>query len=321
MTEAGTRSLPPVPPAEASSPPVGEVRRITYSGAEALTLRLAGSLRETLGPDLRHSRFVPIPRGGLFVLGMLGYLLDLEPDQIQPTPGAKPGLAVIVDDCAVSGNRLARALDSLAADRIAVAHLLSPEPLRRSVEAAEPRVVRCLAAADLRCRLHPDALSEGFAKRWRRRLPGRRYWVGPTEPIAFPWGAPEEVWWNARDERLETGWYRVSPRDCLRFRAELDLPEPDGPTGPLDLAEGALWKLDGDRLLLRRSDASGRLVGLEGVALDMWRTLIAFGDAERAREHLLGLYAVDERELTEDLAAFLDDLCDRGFLSRRPGAE
>ncbi len=307
--------------AETISLPAARVHAVTYRKAERLSAALGEAVRRTLGSDLPRSRFVPIPRGGLFVLGMLSYQLGLRPEQIRSSYEPASGPLVLVDDCAVSGTRVGRALESLAAERIVVAHLLSPADLRRAVEAAEPRVERCLAGADLQPRKASERSSEDSEQLWRERLPGRRYWIGSTEPVAFPWGAPEEVWWNARDERLETGWHRASPRDCLRFRAELDLPEPDGAPGPLDLAEEALWKLDGGRVLLRRAEPSGRLVGLEGVALDMWRALIAFGDAERAREHLLSLYAVDETELAEDLAAFLDDLCDRGFLARRSAGE
>lgn len=306
------------------------VRTIAYPEAESLALRLGRRLRARLGSDCERLPFRALPRGGLFVLGMIGYVLDLAPSQLRGQGPASDPRMVLIDDCALSGARLAQELDRLDAGRdaaagplrVVVAHLLSPPELRQAVEELEPRVEACVTAADLAS--HPEPESDGeeaFDVRWRPRLPGRRYWLGSVERVAFPWSEPETVWWNARDERLETGWHRASPRHCLRFRAELDLPEPDGTPGPLDLAEGALWKLDGDRLLLRRSEPSGRLVGLEGVALDMWRALIAFGDAERAREHLLGLYAVDGTELAEDLEAFLDDLCDRGFLVRGSAGE
>ncbi|MGD2113454.1 MAG: PqqD family peptide modification chaperone [Acidobacteriota bacterium] len=300
------------------------MRRIDYPGAERLALRLSSALRDQLGPELSTLPFVPIPRGGLFVLGMLSYALDLSPSQIRtldaPATGPSAGSGVVlVDDCALSGARLAGALDRIGAGegRVVVAHLLSHPDLRRAVEAAEPRVARCLAADDLSSL--EGAFPEDFDVIWRGRLPGRRYRVVPVEPVAFPWSEPEAVWWNARDGLLERGWHRVSPRSCLRFRAELRLPEPRDAPGPLDLAGGVLWKLDGDRVLLRAADRTGRLIGLGGVALDMWKSLIAYGDRERAAEHLSGVYDVARADLERDLDALLQDLLGRGFLVRPAG--
>jgi hypothetical protein len=219
-----------------------------------------------------------------------------------------------VDDCALSGARLAEALDRIGrqGEPVVVALLLAHPELSRALEADEPRVACCLTGGDLVDRA--GEVPDDFEAIWRDRLPGRRYWLGPVEPVAFPWSEPEAVWWNARDGRLEREWRRVSPRSCLRFRAELDLPEPEGPPGALDLADGVIWKLDGERVLLRSADRSGRLIGLEGVALDMWKSLIAFGDPERAGRYLVSVYDVARSELDRDLGELLDDLVDRGFL-------
>jgi hypothetical protein len=183
------------------------------------------------------------------------------------------------------------------------------------VTAAEARVERCVAAGDLAARRDlPEAALAGFAERWRQRLPGRRYWLGALEPVAFPWSEPEVVFWNAREGRLEDGWHRVPPRACLRFRAELRLPAVEGPAGPLALAPGALWKLDGDRLLVRTPGDDGRLFGFRDVALDMWRALLASGDLDRSLRYLAGLYDTDETELGRDLRGFVAELLDRGLL-------
>ena len=290
------------------------VRRIGYSEAEGLTIRLAAALRDAAGPDLPGHTFVPIPRGGLFVLGMLSYALDLEAPQVRSLAGTGHEPVVLVDDCALSGARLARALDELGAASVVVGHLLSHPELRRAVERDEPRVERCVAAADLEER--GDAPPrEAFGETWRPRLPGRRYWLGAVEPIAFPWSEPEAVWWNARDGRLEDGWRRASPRSCLRSRCDLELPQPERPPGPLDLAEGLLWKLDSGRLLVRPTGGSGRILGFGDVALDMWRALLAFGDLDRAADHLASLYDADPDELEADLRTFAGELVDRGLLA------
>lgn len=307
----------PPPDAIPAGPPV---QVFDWPATERLAEGLASRLRRELGPELSTFSFLAIPRGGVLVLGMLAYLLELEKDRIAAPGDPPPERVVLVDDCALSGARLARALERITAPRVVVAHLLSHPELRRSVTAAEPRVERCVAAGDLAARRDlPEAALAGFAERWRERLPGRRYWLGALEPVAFPWSEPEAVVWNARAGRLEDGWRRVPPRACLRFRAELRLPEAGGPAGPLALAPGVLWKLDGERLLLRTPGDDGRLFGFRDVALDIWRALLATGDLERSLRHLASRYEADETELDRDLRGFVAELLDRGLLVDAPG--
>jgi hypothetical protein len=312
-------------------------RLLDWTETESLTARLASLLRERAESGAGTPfTYAAIPRGGLFVLGTLAYLLDLPPERIAPSVDRSdsPGPLVLVDDCALSGARIARELDRLlgsdrSADpgrRVIVAHLCSHPELRRAVEAAEPRVEACLAAADLAERADlPSETREGFQERWRARLPGRRYWLGAVEPIVFPWSEPESVWWNARDERLEDGWRRVPPRRTLRARAELGLP-PDaaGAEPAFDLAPGTLWKLDrpdaagdeeGDRLSLRSPD--GGLFGFRGTALDVWRALLAGGDRAAAARRLTALYEVEEGEARRDVDELVDLLVERGLLVPR----
>lgn len=288
---------------------------------EGLASRLAERLRSDLEADVRSSVFVAIPRGGLFVLGMLSYLLDLKPSQLATSTTDLPGPVVVVDDCAISGARLAATLDRLGrrgvGDRVVVGHLLSHPALRGAVEAGEPPVSRCLAADDLvEWRGASAAERAALAERWRRRLPGRRYWLGPVEPVAFPWSAPDSIWWNERERIVEEGWHRISPWRALRFRAELRLPAPpggDSERGPLDLAPGTLWKLDGDRLLIVSPE--GRLWGFTGVGLDLWRGLLAFGDEELTVRYLSSLYEAGAERLARDVRELVDTVADRGLLA------
>lgn len=316
------------PPDRQAQVHLPSIRRIDHAEAERLTGRLASSLRDKLGAELRAASFVAIPRGGLFALGMLSYLLDLPRERVGSVPSEEAdSLIVLVDDCALSGARVATALSRTPAERVVFAHLLSPPSLRRAVE-AEPRVIGCFAGGDLGEGEIPEHEIE---QRWRERLPGRRYWLGAVEPVAFPWSEPETVWWNARDGRLEDGWRRAEPRRCLRFRAELGLPpesaedDPDRPA-PFGLAPGVLWKLErGDdgavRRLLLRGGAEDRLYGFEGTALEVWRALLAGGDSAAAAERLAALYEVGEGEARADVDALIDELLGRGLLARcRPGA-
>ena len=83
---------------------------------EMLSARLVpwpSQLVDSLGTEtLSRCRFVALPRGGLFVLGMLAYLLDLRADRVGDVgeSGIRPGGSdsaplVLVDDCALSGLR------------------------------------------------------------------------------------------------------------------------------------------------------------------------------------------------------------------------
>ncbi len=307
-------------PAADLESPAPTVACLGWREVERLAWRLAERLREELDSDLGRSVFVAIPRGGLFVLGMLSYLLELRPEQLATSNTETSGPFVVIDDCAISGARLAATLDGLdrrgVADRLVVGHLLSHPALRDAVESGHPPVSRCLAADDLaEWRGASAAERAALSERWRRRLPGRRYWLGPVEPVAFPWSAPDSIWWNERERVVEEGWHRVSPWRALRFRAELRLPAPpgvDSERGPLDLAPGTLWKLDGDRFLI--VSAEGRLWGFTGVGLDLWRGLLAFGDEEPTVRYLSSIYEAGAERLARDVREFVDTVAGRGLL-------
>ncbi|HEX6200804.1 MAG TPA: hypothetical protein VF150_11100, partial [Thermoanaerobaculia bacterium] len=179
--------------ASPSSGPLGETEQARLGALAALLDRLAGSARyvgyaqaerdcEALAAKLlaRFSRaelqrfsYLPIPRGGLIVLGMLSYLLDLAPERL--AVGRPPdGPVVVIDDCALTGARLAATLRALPETEVVFAHLYSHPALRRAVVRREPRVVECLAARDLRDlapESYPDPKDLGrWRRRWRRRL-------------------------------------------------------------------------------------------------------------------------------------------------------
>jgi len=60
-----------------------------------------------------------------------------------------------------------------------------------------------------------------------------------------------------------------------------------------------------------------KVVGLDGVAADMWRALAAYGDPEAAMDYLLAHYEVDEGVLRSDLDRFIAELVDRGLLDHQ----
>lgn len=294
-------------------------RQIGYAEAEALCGALAEELRRHLAADLEGWTFRAIPRGGLIVLGMLSYLLGLRREQVEAAGEGGSARVVVVDDCALSGARFGSFLSRLSAREVVFVHLASHPELRRAIVRAEPRVGVCLAAVDLAERAGaPPWRDAGFWDPWRARLPGRRYWLGAVQPVAFAWSAPEVVFADG-DVLLDDGWHRDSPLASLRGRVAAGVPEATGGSGVesgLDLPPAVLWKLDRGALLLR---SEGRLYRLAGTGLEMWRALLAFGLSERAIDHLAARYRADRASLAADLVAFAERLVAEGLLQPGPG--
>ncbi len=290
-------------------------RRIGYEEAEALCARLAAEVRGRLGDEIGRWSFRPIPRGGLIVLGMLSYLLGLRREQVEPSGEPAPRRVVLVDDLASSGARFGETLPKVGADEVAFVHLLSHPRLRSAIVGAEPRVAFCLAAEDLCERTDaPASGDEAFWDRWRARLPGRRYWLGAVEPVAFAWSAPDVVFWDAAEGRVDDGWRRGSPDASLDAWVAAGLPGPRRATA-LHVPEGVAWRTGEGCLRLRAGD---RCYGLDGTGLEMWRALLAFGPGESAVARLTELFDAPEPVLAADLAAFSDRLVDAGLLRLRP---
>jgi hypothetical protein len=291
------------------------MRFVSYREAEYYCAQLARQLKVYLDPEVKNCRFVAIPRSGFIVLGMLSYILALEQRQVvcwMSDDKAEP--TVVVDDCSLSGARFAATLEQIDTERVIFAHLFSHPGLRQAILSSEPRVEACLAAGDLDERtdfVPPDR--EAFETTWRERLPGRRYWLGTVEPVAFAWSQPDHVLWNERTGQLEDHWHWASPRRCLSTRVALGMPLAATPAGPITVPPHVQWKHEHDEVVLWHSQRD-QVYGLKGVADAMWRALAAYGDSNAAVEHLLTQYDVSETELRSDLTLFTEELLDKGLL-------
>ncbi|HEX2252990.1 MAG TPA: PqqD family peptide modification chaperone [Thermoanaerobaculia bacterium] len=314
------------------------LRFVDYRQAERDCALLAEELARQV-PDLARARFTAVPRGGLIVLGMLSYLLELRPEQLAPEgpPGTGPDLLVVVDDCALSGLRARQALAAGGSRRVVLAHLYSPPPLRQSLE-ADPRVERCLAARDLADRtaeLLPDAAErEAWARRWRERL-GERSWHGLAEPVAFAWSEPDRPLWNDLAGRAEDGWRLVPPHRCLKSRVRLggmelaaaeargtapgreQDPQRDEPAWRL--APGIAWgDFDGVVWLCRSTDR--QVFSLADTAADLWRWLMACGRPQAVVERATAVYGASAEVVRADLDELVERLSAEGLVEHRGGA-
>ncbi len=301
------------------------LHHVGYREAELAAERLADALVSRFGrAALSEFRFTAIPRGGLIVLGMVAYALELSAEQLDAA-GDPAAVQVVVDDCAISGDRFRRYLASSAvARRTVFAPLFSTPALRAAICAAEPeRVWACVSAHDLvdRAPERQGAAYAAWRERWQARPTGGAYWIGQPEPITFAWNEPDLGYWNPVTQRREKGWSLLSPEHCLKHRRH------DGPTPCVQVAagwDGGLRPADEvlaitfeDRVYVGACGWTAPLV-LEDVAADLWRALQGTGDHGAAAASVADAYDAPVAAVREDLDRFVRQLLDRGVLVQRP---
>jgi hypothetical protein len=290
------------------------LRFMGYQDAEEAAERLAAILLDLLGPDrVTNSFFQPVPRGGLIVLGMLSYFLDLRHDQLPPAARDDRPL-VIVDDIALTGVRLHEHLDRARTTGVVVAHLASHPELRTAVE-RDHRVDHCVAAVDL------ESLADGLGKEeaarlrrmWEERLDEERVWLGGPSAVGFAWSEPDRMVWSEDPNAVIEGWRLISPELCIENRRLLGPPA-------LDRSARAFWFPDA--IAVRRSTHYAEIcildtetvVRLDGSAADMWGALGTLGDVTAAGRYLATRYDAPVDVLTRDLGAFATTLVASGLL-------
>lgn len=296
--------------------PDAQVRYLDYRQAEEAAETLAARLLEVIGEEDLHQRvYLPIPRGGLIVLGMLSYLLDLSPDQVVST-GVEQRQVVLVDDAALTGSRLRRAVEESDSGDLIVTHLASPKELRTAVE-ADDRVKACIAAVDLQALDAAEGASQatGFRELWRERLPDERYWYGHPELIAFPWSEPDQILWDPVAERIETGWHLVSPEMSLKSRGSLGPPSEDRSNRHFQFPDDIAFGEFDDGYLICQLETE-EVFRLDTIAGKLWGALGTLGDVKAAEVHLARKLNADQTALAADIAALAGEFVDSGILER-----
>lgn len=299
------------------------LRYVGYRRVEDDCEELATRLIEALGRDaVLDSDFVAIPRGGMIVLGMLGYFLDLRPSQLAGTASPHRPRTVVVDDCSLSGVRFGQFLAQLPDRPIVFATLYSHPDLRNAIEAREPRVEAVVSARDLRdhapALLGPDY--PAWKERWATRSGGEGYWIGHPERVCFPWNETDVGFWNPIAERGEVGWRLVPPELCLKNRVAAAAPRAPRiqvqprTDHPLSTAPTTLFAKLPDCTVVANY-RTGEVVRLTDVAAEMWHRIVEEGDPGRVVATLLDEYEVEEDVLKRDLSALIEEMERRGFLA------
>jgi hypothetical protein len=296
------------------------VRYVDYGRAEQDCELLAAKIRERFtASDLDRSVFSAIPRGGLIVLGMLAYLLDLRPAQLR-AEREPDGTLFVVDDCALTGARFASHLSHTEARQVVFSPLYSHPALRQTICEQESRVSACISAHDLADLAGmPGNGLEAWRQRWSERLGGKRYWIGPTELVCFAWSEPDHPFWNPATGRVEDVWRWLPPHLCLKTRGRLA--GPSGAATPRQWQapehvvsgelDGALWLCD---------TRTEHIYSFSGVGADIWRLLACWGHPSPVTEKLTEMYDVHAEVARGDVARFAAELEAMGLLERISGS-
>jgi hypothetical protein len=302
------------------------LRYVSYADAESAARALARRLVDGVGEEtLSRCRFAALPRGGLFVLGMLAYLLDLRADQVGDPLQTKSGEGgansplVLVDDCSLSGLRFAETLEGLDAASVIFAHLFSHPHLRDAIQDREPRVMGCYSGEDLRD-LGDEFLEEdrgAWEERWRERSGGRAYWIGLPEHVCFPWNEPDITIWNAATESEEAPWRIVPPEFCLKNGPVVPglarLQEQPACRGRIRPAEATVFARLEDEVLAANVE-TGHAFSLPGIAGEIWLRLIGGSSPDLVVDGLATEYDAEPSRIKADVDSLLERALELGLL-------
>jgi len=301
---------------------LSRLRLVDYTQVEAGCIRLGESLRDRLQDQfLEDASFVGIPRGGTVVLGLLSYVLGLDQTQIHPQD-LTSGPLIVVDDCFLSGARLARFLEEHPSPtEVVAAGLYAHSDLRTAVEQEQPRVKACVTARDLTDYapgIYGDNY-EAWKARWDRRETGPRFWTGITEHLCFPWGEPDYGIWNSETEQTDRAWAVAPPDRSLKARfsgqrgSEGAVQVQQSSSGAITVPPEVFYATFSDQVLVGAT-GSEECLELDGSAADFWTALVTCETISEAKVVLQRKYDIEPERLKSDLRAFVETLADRQFL-------
>ncbi|EKF85884.1 hypothetical protein A994_05341 [Methanobacterium formicicum DSM 3637] len=297
----------------------GNLKFVDYKNAEEACEKLASKILAVYSPkELESFYFMAIPRGGLIVLGMLSYLLNLKQSQFE-TSDQPDQPVMIVDDIALTGKRISKILSNTQSSHVVIANLYSHPDLRKSILEKEPRVKYCFSAHDLKDQARGNYPDTNDYYSWRKKMNkrmGGRYWIGQVDLVGFAWSEPDYPFWNPVTDKLEDGWRSLPPHKCLKNRSIFGILPDESATKDLQLSSAVIMGCFHDEIWLFQKDTQ-QIYSLTGVAAEIWRVLVSYGNIESSIPYLMDKYDVEESILRLDLESYVDDLLEIKIFKKR----
>jgi len=292
---------------------------VDYKKAEEDCEKLASKILAVYSPkELEPFYFMAIPRGGLIVLGMLSYLLNLKQSQFEPS-GNPNQPVMIIDDIALSGERISKILSKTKSSHVVIANLYSHPDLRKAILNKEPRVKNCFSANDLKDQARGNYPDKKDYHAWRQQMDeqmGGRYWVGQVDLVGFAWSEPDYPFWNPVTRKLEDVWRSLPPHKCLKNKSLLGV-LPDEPIKKdLQLSSSVIMGLFRNEIWLFHKDTK-QIYSLTDVAAEMLRVIVSQGNIESSIKYLINRYDVEESILRLDVEKYVDALLEIKILEKR----
>jgi hypothetical protein len=283
------------------------LRYVDYPQAVEDCRELAARLRERLGDEkIRTCSFTALPRGGLIVLGILSYIMGISPGQLQ-YPGSPDVPIVVVDDCAISGERFSAFMESCGQREVIFAPLYSHPELRAAVGRLGLPITGCISARDLGDYSDEvDGGTETYRKTWSGRFGDDRLWIGLPEYLCFSWNEPDRPFWNPVTEMTECGWTLLPPWRCLKNmppRIAVYI-QPDA-KGPLLPSKEVIFAVIGEEVVVGHTVSHESYV-LRGVSAAIWNAVVKFGDRGQVITALADEYDADKQVLQAEVTDFID---------------
>lgn len=287
---------------------------VDYKQAEKYCEVLAAQMLKIYTPDeIQSFYFKAIPRGGFIVMGMLSYALNLKPEQFKKD--LKP--VIIVDDCVISGARIAKTLEETDSDHVIIATLYSHPELRKSVLESEKKVKHFFSVNDLFDRARenfPDADDYNeWKNRMKKRMGGKRYWIGQPDIVGFAWNEPDYPFWNNVTEKLEDGWRHLPPHKCLKNKISFGIEPDDESRDEIRMSAFISFGIFNEDIWLFNSKTD-EILALDGVAAQIFSALMSYGNIDSTVKHLLNLYGAPENLIRNDVQELVNDLLEKGVL-------
>ena len=300
---------------------------VDYKQVEIDTARLAAKfLTRYSKAELLEYSYTAIPRGGIFVLGMLSYLLDLPRDRIN-NPRNRSDTLVVIDDCSLSGLRFKEFLKDIDNPHVVFCPLYSHPDLRARICEREHRVDAVISAVDLIDHANKiyGAEYEAWRERWENESGKETYWIGQPDYVAFPWGAPEVSFPEDSSPGDEPDWGFIPESRSLKNSSLVTCGSTSSVLqvqmegqGPIRCAKDVVFAdLGPESLILARCDRqadSGAAYLLENSTCMMFRALVENGSIEPVLSIVSEYYKTGLDTVRADLLSFLNELLEKGLM-------